>query len=143
MPNLELAKRVLAQIEADPATWNQEHWAYKTECGTSYCFAGWALKLAYQEPQFLFWGYDDEATYVRLPKGETTISSAADAVLGISQAQGELLFWAENTLDDLRAYVQQLGETGELTPSARYIAWELEDDTAEDDDWDEDDPDGY
>lgn len=43
MPNAELAYRVLDQIDAEPERWNQNAWVIG--CGTSYCFAGWALTL--------------------------------------------------------------------------------------------------
>jgi len=46
-PNAELAYRVLDHIDADPESWNQMHWW----CGTSGCFAGWACKLAGDDPR--------------------------------------------------------------------------------------------
>lgn len=40
--NVENFKKVLAQIEAHPETWDQTHW----HCGTKHCFAGHAQNLA-------------------------------------------------------------------------------------------------
>jgi len=41
MPNIELLNRTLNHIKTNPETWNQGLW-----CGTSQCFAGWAVTLA-------------------------------------------------------------------------------------------------
>jgi hypothetical protein len=41
-PNADLAYRVLDQIDAYPETWDQSTW----DCGTSACFAGWAVRLS-------------------------------------------------------------------------------------------------
>lgn len=41
-PNAELAYRVLDQIDAHPEAWDQTTW----QCGTSACFAGWAVRLS-------------------------------------------------------------------------------------------------
>jgi hypothetical protein len=42
MPNAELAYRVLDHIDAHPESWDQTQWV----CGTTACFAGWALRLS-------------------------------------------------------------------------------------------------
>jgi hypothetical protein len=42
--NDELFIAVLAQIEKHPETWDQGVW--RSACGTSFCFAGWALHLS-------------------------------------------------------------------------------------------------
>lgn len=41
-PNAALAYRVLDHIDAHPESWNQGRWW----CGTSGCFAGWAVQLS-------------------------------------------------------------------------------------------------
>lgn len=41
-PNAELAYRVLDHIDAHPETWDQSSWV----CGTTACFAGWAVRLS-------------------------------------------------------------------------------------------------
>lgn len=46
MPNAELAYKILDQIDAHPEQWVQNHWMTTTECGTAYCFAGWAVNLS-------------------------------------------------------------------------------------------------
>lgn len=42
-PNAQLAYRVLDVIDADPKAWDQNFWV--KDCGTTFCFAGWALVL--------------------------------------------------------------------------------------------------
>lgn len=41
-PNAELAWRVLDHIDAHPESWDQTTWV----CGTTACFAGWAVRLS-------------------------------------------------------------------------------------------------
>lgn len=137
--NTELLKKTLAHIEAHPSEWTQERWITKTDCGTSYCFAGWALTLA----QVPIETCKDEAV-VRvelvnavLPEGEMpferwdeflTVRDAAEALLGLEDLElrdkedGELysaadvLFEADNELCDLREYIAALcAETAEAS----------------------------
>lgn len=46
-PNAELAYKVLDHIDAHPEQWNQGRWyGADPECGTTACFAGWAVALS-------------------------------------------------------------------------------------------------
>lgn len=45
MPDVERMRRTLAHIEANQGLWNQNKWAEDTACGTTYCYAGWAVVL--------------------------------------------------------------------------------------------------
>lgn len=45
-PNTELAYRVLDHIDAHPELWRQSSWLDESECGTTACFAGWAVLLS-------------------------------------------------------------------------------------------------
>jgi len=47
MFNYDLAVRTLARVEIAriDGRWKQQTWAQKTDCGTAFCFAGWALDL--------------------------------------------------------------------------------------------------
>lgn len=131
MPNTELLNKTLDYIEAHPDEWKQDRWATKTDCGTSYCFAGWALTLASVPVIF-----DDDEPVVStdtlngaLTKlgadiwetdGYETVRNAAEALLGIEDMllldleDGELysaadvLFEADNSLERLRKYVGEL-----------------------------------
>lgn len=44
-PNAELAYAVLDHIDAHPDEWDQRRWA----CGSTACFAGWAVRLSGEE----------------------------------------------------------------------------------------------
>lgn len=135
MPNIELLNKALHFIEENPDEWKQDRWATVTDCGTSYCFAGWALTLAcvpviVDDYDALVnidtlngvlakWGTsidpDDYET-----DGFLGVRDAAEALLDIDDMHlrdledGELysaadvLFEADNGLDRLRKYVSAL-----------------------------------
>lgn len=107
-PNLELLKRVLRQIDDYPELWNQELWR-DTEwwCGTSYCVAGWAVKLSGGE-----WEKKDESMYlVAVPEdgpeamrwGFTTVATRAQRLLGLTASERYALFHGDNTREDVEA----------------------------------------
>lgn len=47
--NADLANRVYDHIVADELSWDQGVWIDFDACGTTYCFAGWALQLTGRE----------------------------------------------------------------------------------------------
>jgi hypothetical protein len=113
MPNTELLRRTLAHIEAHPFQWDQDSWAIRTECGTSYCFAGTALMLSEIEPDWRE-ADRDEATgdlYTRWANvgGKTRlISDVAQEALELSDSDAARLFDPYNDLEALRHIVAQL-----------------------------------
>lgn len=99
MTNDDLIIDVLVQLERDPATWNQGKWAMRTECGTSYCFAGWALvpsdvELAWQQVEN---GWDEA---LRTVTG-SDVNVAASKLLGLDGEQAYGLFHPANDLRTL------------------------------------------
>lgn len=70
----QLAKAVVNQILAHPETWNQRSWCNKNECGTQYCFAGWAVVLA------------------GLTFSKASVKADAMDVLGITDCEAQTLF---------------------------------------------------
>ncbi len=132
MPNVELLRKTLAHIEAHPQTWFQATWAEliegaaENECGTAFCFGGWAAVLhgatitVDDAPD----GVAD--VLVTPPPGEPAnrydpaadhwdeidIHAYARGVLGLTYEQGVKLFDGFNTLDDLRRIVSELCEGG-------------------------------
>lgn len=38
-------RRTLAHIQANLGLWDQNKWVGRTDCGTTYCFAGWTVVL--------------------------------------------------------------------------------------------------
>jgi hypothetical protein len=51
-PNHELFVKVLAQIEREPQRWSQSSFAAQLDCGTAFCFAGWATAINGLTPDF-------------------------------------------------------------------------------------------
>jgi len=149
MTNTDLLKRTLQHIETHPNEWDQERWVTKTDCGTSYCFAGWALMLSevpiiatqLNEPTVeidnlsralaragmsAIVNPDDCWSGTRM-----TVRDAAETLLGLRgralpdpednglfACAADVLFEADNSLDDLREYVA--GLCGETTETAAF-----------------------
>lgn len=44
--NEKLVREVMTAIRQNPESWDQDTYVRDTECGTAYCFAGWALRLS-------------------------------------------------------------------------------------------------
>lgn len=143
-PNAALARRVLEHIEAHPDSWLQSLWAQRSECGTTYCFAGWTIALTNPDAQFHF---VDRGTWVAadvlIPGtgGHQEIPEAARNLLNLSQYAAGQLFDARNSLDDLRAMVAELE-----SPTFGGIAFAtgpVPEPEEEDDDYDDYDEDEY
>lgn len=124
--NADLAQRTLAAIEADPAHWNQKSWV--SECGTAWCFAGWAVRIHD--------GID--------PDARTPIQHKAEQALGLDPWLAKPLFAGSNTLGELREMVAQYA-AAEDESALEHIAsdWGAGDDGDDDyeqderdDDWD-------
>ena len=102
---LENFRRVLAQIEAQPETWDQESWhrlQRHSPCGTAHCFAGWSEIFATGADPAKMDG--DAWTHAKMCITE----ERAIEYLGITVAQAEWLFDEDRTLDDFR----HVAETG-------------------------------
>jgi hypothetical protein len=140
MPNTELFIDVLAHIELDPSSWEQDVWniATTTEkpdsdtaCGTSHCFAGWAVALSddwkIQWDQSWVPGRKWSGQNARGSDGRRcSILDAANTALGIHIWDGDAgvddlrvyapnirVYAPNNSLDDLYRYTAELVE---LTP---------------------------
>ena len=103
MINKELLQLTLQKIKDNPQHWNQGHW----HCGTTHCFAGFVecllLGIPFDEEQEEESGLDSELTEPR-----------AIRALGISYLDADVLFYANNTLEDLEEMVQLLCDKGSL-----------------------------
>lgn len=139
-PNVELLRRTLDYIKTHPNEWDQDRWVTKTDCGTSYCFAGWALALSgltihaeqFDEPAVevgpLNKALPEEYRYSPGPWPHISVRHAAERLLGLSESYlradddelysaADVLFHPDNSLDDLREYVAELcGDAVEATP---------------------------
>jgi hypothetical protein len=106
-PNAELAYKVLDQIDLHPELWDQASWS--KGCGTSYCFAGWALTLAGRTLR----DYEGDDGIRRMQLDDTrevlsgTVSLAASRELGLTHWDGELLFEPDNTREALGELVAE------------------------------------
>lgn len=115
MANLERLKLLRETVIANPDKWEQRNWAKKTECGTTLCFAGWAVTLKGEE---LFWGFpeamqEDIQYYGFVITGTLesgrTISSVAQAWLDLDYDQADKLFYSDqfNGLDHLNELIAE------------------------------------
>lgn len=104
--NADLARRTLAAIEADPTHWNQTTWITTTECGTAYCFAGWAVRLHHGTP----------------PTHNTPIQATAEDALGIDGYLASPLFAPAATLAELRMMVADYAEAASMEQLERVAS---------------------
>ena len=123
--NADLARRTLAAIEANPDRWNQKHWIIETDCGTAFCFAGWAAALHNgTEP-----GHTDPIRGI----AENALGLGGDHLTYAASA----LFHSANTLDDLRGIVNDYCEA----PDLRHLEAAADRWLSDDDEWDDYAPD--
>jgi hypothetical protein len=123
MANADLLQRTLAQIEAHPDAWNQHNWALRTDCGTSYCFAGWAVTLTHPtaRPVFIV-GHPVANAIVLNPDTENAeewqIADLAAHLLQLRTDEADELFDEDNTLDTLRDMVADLVAGASIVPAS-------------------------
>lgn len=113
MPNIEELRLGLKLTEeaAERGEWDQSEWFVKYDCGTSCCFAGNLLLHHGYKPYFM----DDDsevAWMVTTPDGSkmSGVGETARELLDLNSVQAELLFDAQNSMDDLRRIVADLCE---------------------------------
>ncbi len=95
--NIPLLRKVLDHITEHPEEWEQDLWAMRRECGTSFCVAGHAAVMAGHQ---IRWD-DGVATHTT---EHATIRAVATRELGLTNLQSLRLFNADNTLPELWAY---------------------------------------
>lgn len=94
--------------------WGQGDWINDLRmnghsCGTSACFAGWAVLLDGSATIL-----DGEVPFVRTPTGDREfIGSYAREILGLDEETASTLFKGNNTKQDLRRIVNKLLESEE------------------------------
>lgn len=146
MANNELLDKVMNKINEDPVHWNQSVWRtyglsddllkaigegydavhiLEVDCGTSFCFAGWAIQLSGEKVQW----YDTDSLYANEEDHDIIADIAhdefgnyivdaeyrAERLLGIDSHTSGWLFNGGNTKEDLAYYVNQIkaGKTGD------------------------------
>ena len=114
--NADFADSVIGAIEAHPEQHNQSMWAQQNECGTTMCFAGWAVTLAGAKLEFFDIAPDIKRAYdCVLPDGQVrNISDYAAKLLGINETQREALFHnMNNNLDVIKDIVKDIANGGD------------------------------
>lgn len=93
--NTAVLRKALEFITAHPGEWDQDFWAQRTDCGTTYCLAG---TVAVQQGYEL--SFDDVGGASQVTTGEG-IADVAERELGLTEAQADELFIESDTLRDL------------------------------------------
>lgn len=102
--NFEMLDRAIAKIEQDPESWDQA--VYHSLCGTAHCIAGHVQILELQDlgvSEFIYQSLEqnyNRPTFTKI-NGEIA-SAAAQRILRITDYQTAKLFYAENTLGDIK-----------------------------------------
>ena len=111
--NVELLEKTMQFIKDHPEKHNQAEW-----CGTAQCFAGWAVELAgYAHGE----GFEDMGLFDS-PWSEKVLTTreAATDLLGLTEAEADTLFAADNTRDALELMVKDLINGGTLGTPEDY-----------------------
>jgi hypothetical protein len=111
----EVTKYNISEDATGAGLWDQTVWAHKTSCGTSYCFAGWRAALDGD----ITWGdpFSNRrfvAVGVVVDGKPYSIYDWAKKACGISGVDAMKLFYAMNSLQDLRRMVKDLREFGTI-----------------------------
>lgn len=113
--NVDLMLAIRQQITAHPESHEQRFWAQRTECGTTYCIAGWAVTLTGKAMEWRSRpGPSAEiegAWRVSDLHGGRGISAVAADLLGLTGEEAESLFHQGNNARAL-ARLDELIETG-------------------------------
>lgn len=105
-PNTAELVAIYQHIKAHPETWKQDVFAERTDCGTAYCVAGWAVTRAGDE---VVWPEGARlAQFVAIDGGYESISKRAAHLLGLTEVEEDDLFDPINELDDLRAIIHAI-----------------------------------
>ncbi|MGB3483983.1 MAG: hypothetical protein WBB07_17425 [Mycobacterium sp.] len=118
--NVELLERTMQHIDDHPELHDQADWA--NSCGTAACFAGWSALLAFGTSVLDGYGFELPAPFNdRLPNGNhPRMSIQAARLLGLTKAEAETLFDANNTRDMLRLMVKDLANGDDLRELDEY-----------------------
>lgn len=113
--NVDLMLAVREQITSHPETHSQEMWGLRTECGTTYCIAGWAVQLAGEQ---LVWEGREAAYIARHGEYGYVISvhTAAREHLGLDRDESCDLFRGSLSQADALAKLDALIEKGKNQP---------------------------
>lgn len=131
-PNIELLDLVLKTIETDRRHWCQRVWRtmidsarlhrpgkvdeIQVTCGTSFCFAGWAVQLGSETtPVWLDTGYleaNEHDNPLHITGGTVSVAARATRLLGIDYHSANALYDGGNSLPTIRRMVHEIKEKG-------------------------------
>lgn len=100
LPNVKRLLAVRDQIDSEPGSHDQDHWARVVDCNTTMCFAGHTCVMA--GGQLVLDGAEIDDDGVRYASkvnfaGQTwTVEDLAEKLLGINRAQACALFFCDN-----------------------------------------------
>jgi hypothetical protein len=123
--NVDLLDKTMSHIETVHAFqqegmeleqgWNQGAWCERTECGTSMCFAGWAVELSGIEhewkkhPDSLMSDEPGISLSLFIDGKAADVSLTAERLLGLNGAEGARLFLSTgNDIDLVREAVKAI-----------------------------------
>lgn len=119
--NKELLHETMDAVLANPDLHNQANWAIATDCGTAYCFAGWACKLMGHEADREHLLLDGVASST---EDGYDIQNLATDLLGLDWYSAEQLFAEKNTTTDLKHLVDEIAEHGKVRGDQPGDPWE-------------------
>lgn len=99
--------------------WEQDAWARRDEanvCGTSYCQAGQAAVQVGYKPNWLGNEFDDISMCTGPDRMTRTIWEVATVALGLTPAEADDYFEAENTISTLKSYLNGFAHARGLNP---------------------------
>ena|SRR5258706_8207228 len=102
MANLERLDQVINIIETNPERWDQGTWGSMTDCGSTYCIAGWACLLA---GLTLNW-FDNTLINAN---GHDPFD-AGQKILELTDEQAHYLFFARTDLDEIKLIRKEFEE---------------------------------
>lgn len=111
----ELFKQSLINFREHPEAHKQETWI----CGTGCCIAGSIVQLDGATP--IFFGPERSTNLVRTKDGaQQSVGWLAEKILGLDGADREILFSADNTIDDLEAMYRILDAGDRLSGQCEH-----------------------
>lgn len=137
MANIELLDQVIAKIEAEPETWDQDTWGRadvfdettETACGTAYCVAGHVSIMTGAKPMWRkkvesywdneaqefkyreYWYFND----VQAPDGRfRSVEGYASDQLELDYGDANRLFHHANSFDDIKEMRNMLANGEDL-----------------------------
>jgi hypothetical protein len=122
MANVEKCEEVLQFIKDHPEKHDQRTWGYKSDCGTTACFAGWTAVLNGYE--FYFGRMVFERYYSGVKSLKTGVhsstSTAAAVVLELTCDEAMMLFDGGNTFEELEQMVKNISNGDPIERNTRH-----------------------